>query len=144
MGDLSTFGKKWCECSSVFSCWCEWGMGFTASEFWASHEGGGKIQGMKPPCGSNCNDYVEWDKVKDGKFSTKNAYLTLSQAGDLVESPMNKGIWRWDGPEKIKFHLWKDQSGSASYKWAAFHKACDYQCKLPLMQYYDWRHDSCS
>ena len=47
---------------------------------------------MKPPCGSNCNDYVEWYKVKDGKFSTKNAYLTLSQAGDLVESPMNKGI----------------------------------------------------
>lgn len=33
---------------------------------------------------------MEWDKVVDGKFST-----------------LFKGVWHWDGPDRIKFHLWK-------------------------------------
>lgn len=71
------------------------------------------IQSIKPPCGSSCSDYVEWDDVKEDKFTTKDAYLTLSLACDLdiVQEYLEVG---WS--QKNQVSPMEDWAGCASYR----------------------------
>ncbi|CAN1310611.1 Putative ribonuclease H protein At1g65750 [Linum perenne] len=64
------------------------------------------VIGMSPPKQELGDDQWVWGVEKDGKFSIKSAYKLLHELPELP-SPANWSVvWRWKGPNRIRFFLW--------------------------------------
>ncbi|KAF7814111.1 putative ribonuclease H protein At1g65750 family [Senna tora] len=61
-----------------------------------------KIASMVPPGKGSGKDVPAWRFSKDGSFSVKTAYKSLSNHEDIPKEP----IWSWQGPQRIKSFLW--------------------------------------
>lgn len=70
------------------------------------------ILGMLPPRGTNGPDSLAWGPTNDGEFSISSAYYTVTSYTPSPQHPIFKIIWRWPGPERIKFLLWRVTRGA--------------------------------
>ncbi|CAN0926318.1 Putative ribonuclease H protein At1g65750 [Linum grandiflorum] len=61
---------------------------------------------MSPPVASLGPDSIIWGLEPSGKFSIKTAYLLLKELQEEASDQRWKGVWRWQGPNKIRHFLW--------------------------------------
>ncbi|KAK7259573.1 hypothetical protein RIF29_25182 [Crotalaria pallida] len=53
-------------------------------------------------------DTIVWAGDKTGCFSIKSANNVLVREKDIVVVPIQwELLWKWPGPERYKFHIWK-------------------------------------
>ncbi|XP_072064218.1 uncharacterized protein [Arachis hypogaea] len=64
-----------------------------------------KILAMSPPSTWKEGDHIAWANSADGVFSLKSAYNSL-QNDPGIQNHIFKLIWRWKGPERIRYFLW--------------------------------------
>ncbi|KAF7826982.1 hypothetical protein G2W53_018146 [Senna tora] len=65
-----------------------------------------KVRSIPPPSNDDSEDKPVWSLSKDGNFSTKSAYMLIKGEQDLEDVDVWKKIWKWKGPEKIKYFMW--------------------------------------
>ncbi|CAN0917038.1 Putative ribonuclease H protein At1g65750 [Linum grandiflorum] len=65
-----------------------------------------QVLGMTPPAPNLGSDSMVWGLEPSGKFSIRTAYLLLKDLQEETSDHRWKGIWRWQGPNKIRHFLW--------------------------------------
>ncbi|CAN0926336.1 Putative ribonuclease H protein At1g65750 [Linum grandiflorum] len=61
---------------------------------------------MTPPSAHLGPDSLIWGLEPSGKFTIRSAYLLLKDVHEDTPDQRWKGIWRWQGPNKIRHFLW--------------------------------------
>lgn len=69
------------------------------------------IQMLIPPNAASEMDSLAWNGSADGTFSTAQAYAYLLNDRPLLNSDIFSYIWKWQGPERIRYFLWKVSRG---------------------------------
>ncbi|CAN1841320.1 Putative ribonuclease H protein At1g65750 [Linum perenne] len=65
-----------------------------------------QIAGMDAPENNDADDEMIWGPDPKGKFSIASAYEILAANQSETEEYLWKIVWRWKGPNRIKFFLW--------------------------------------
>lgn len=52
-------------------------------------------------------DSLAWNGTPNGEFSIDAAYDSLHNHPSPLHNMLFTRIWKWQGPERIKFMLWK-------------------------------------
>lgn len=71
-----------------------------------------KIQALPGPASSKGDDCITRSGSRDGYFSNKFAYISLLDPAMTLHHSLSKQIWRWNGPERHKMHLWNMSQGA--------------------------------
>lgn len=66
-----------------------------------------RIMSMPGPCAGRGDDRVAWKCTADGCFTNALAYEALLDLSLKDTDMPYKWIWRWQGPERVRSHLWK-------------------------------------
>ncbi|CAN1779029.1 Putative ribonuclease H protein At1g65750 [Linum perenne] len=61
---------------------------------------------MKQPDKDSGEDDLIWGPDPKGRFSIKSAYEVLVAASNESEGLLWKTVWRWQGPNRVRFFLW--------------------------------------
>ncbi|CAN0857782.1 Putative ribonuclease H protein At1g65750 [Linum grandiflorum] len=61
---------------------------------------------MTPPVTQLGADSMIWGLEPSGKFTIRSAYLLLKDLHEETTDLHWKGVWRWQGPNKIRHFLW--------------------------------------
>ncbi|CAN0857784.1 Putative ribonuclease H protein At1g65750 [Linum grandiflorum] len=64
------------------------------------------VFGMTPPVTQLGADSMIWGLEPSGKFTIRSAYLLLKDLHEETTDLHWKGVWRWQGPNKIRHFLW--------------------------------------
>ncbi|CAN1726177.1 Putative ribonuclease H protein At1g65750 [Linum perenne] len=64
------------------------------------------ISGMSPPQPDSGEDQWTWGEEKNGKFSIKSAYNLIHDLPGIQTTETWRSVWRWKGPNRIRFFLW--------------------------------------
>lgn len=65
------------------------------------------IKMIIPPNASFLDDSLAWEGSTDDTFSTGQAYLHIINEQSLQATEVFSYIWKWNGPERIRYFLWK-------------------------------------
>ncbi|CAN0886785.1 Putative ribonuclease H protein At1g65750 [Linum grandiflorum] len=65
-----------------------------------------QVLGMSPPVASLGPDSMVWGLESSGRFSIQSAYLLLKELQEETPDKRWQGVWRWQGPNKIRHFLW--------------------------------------
>lgn len=65
------------------------------------------ILGIHPPNVVNLSDSLAWGLSKDGDFSVSSTYSSILSYTPSPQHPIFRVVWKWAGPERIKFLLWQ-------------------------------------
>lgn len=66
-----------------------------------------QILSLSPPRLDRPRDRIAWSRTTDEEFSTVSAYESLIGHNEVNGSSYFKLIWQWQGPERIRVHMWK-------------------------------------
>ncbi|CAN0898133.1 Putative ribonuclease H protein At1g65750 [Linum grandiflorum] len=65
-----------------------------------------QVIGMTPPSANLGADSMVWGLEPSGKFTIRSAYLLLKDLQEEAAYHRWKGVWNWQGPNKIRHFLW--------------------------------------
>lgn len=76
-----------------------------------------------PPVSSLGDDCRVWDKDKSGSYTVRSAYSVLAGDSLQVSSNIWTKVWKWKGPERIRFFIWmlshnRLKTNIACHKWS--------------------------
>lgn len=70
-----------------------------------------RIKTIIPPHVSSGEDSLAWDGAVDGYFSISQAFTSLLSSRGLLADDIFNVIWKWKGPERMRFLLCKAARG---------------------------------
>ncbi|CAN0836858.1 Putative ribonuclease H protein At1g65750 [Linum grandiflorum] len=65
-----------------------------------------QVLGMTPPSTDIGQDSIIWGLEPSGRFTIRSAYLLLKELQGETPEQRWKGVWNWQGPNKIRHFLW--------------------------------------
>ncbi|XP_061375835.1 uncharacterized protein LOC133317945, partial [Gastrolobium bilobum] len=65
-----------------------------------------RFMNFLPPSSQDGQDHLIWNGTTDGKFTVKSAYEILAIKDTTIQQFPWESVWRWQGPERIRFFLW--------------------------------------
>ncbi|XP_061350094.1 uncharacterized protein LOC133295304 [Gastrolobium bilobum] len=65
-----------------------------------------RFMNFLPPSSQDGQDHLIWNGTTDGKFTVKSAYAILAIKDTTIQQFPWESVWRWQGPERIRFFLW--------------------------------------
>ncbi|KAK9106201.1 hypothetical protein Scep_023045 [Stephania cephalantha] len=65
-----------------------------------------KITAIPPPSSSRSTDQCYWGESISGKLTVSSAYNLIKGRGKALSLRPWLLVWRWVGPDRVKFFLW--------------------------------------